>query len=90
MRTFDWKNDKQTINTWADQIMDDICEGPDKRHREDRDAQQDDVQHGDQQQVGQPDPSAVHDPRVGVYLTVSHAHIHLEGTGVLHMMGIGH
>lgn len=49
MRTFDWKNDKQTINTWADQIMDDICEGPDKGHCEDGDAQQEDVQHGDQQ-----------------------------------------
>lgn len=61
--------------------MDDIGEGPDKRHSEERNAEQDDVQHNGQQQIGEPDPSAVHHPSVGVHLTVSYANIHLKETG---------
>lgn len=58
--------------------MNDIGKGPDERHSEERNAEQDDVQHDGEQQVGEPYSSAVHHPRVGVHLTVSYAHIHLE------------
>lgn len=58
--------------------MDDVGEGPDERHSEERNAEQDDVQHNGQQQVGEPYSSAVHHPRVGVHLAVSYAHIHLQ------------
>lgn len=66
----------ETILT--NQVVDDVGEGPDERHSEEGNAEQDDVQHNSQQQVGEPYSSAVHHPRVGVHLTVSDAHIHLE------------
>lgn len=62
----------------TDQVVDDVGEGPDERHGEEGNAEQDDVQHDGQQQVGEPYPSAVHHPRVGVHLAVSYAHIHLQ------------
>lgn len=58
------------------QVVDDIGERPDKWHAEAGDAQQDDVQRDRQQQVGEPDPTAVHHPGVWVDLAVSHAHVH--------------
>lgn len=58
--------------------MDDVGKGPDERHREERYAEQDDMQHNGQEQVGEPNPPAVHHPRVGVHLAVSYAHIHLQ------------
>lgn len=58
--------------------MDDICEGPDERHCEERNAEQNDVQHHSQKEIGEPYSSAVHHPGVGVHLTVSYANIHLE------------
>ena len=61
----------------TDQVVDDVGERPDERHSEERNAEQDDVQHNGQQQVGEPYSSAVHHPRVGVHLAVSYAHIHL-------------
>lgn len=65
---------------WTDQVVDDIGKGPDERHSEEGNAEQDDVQHDGQQQVGEPYSSAVHHPRVGVHLAVSYAHIHPEHT----------
>lgn len=65
---------------WTDQVVDDIGESPDERHSEEGNAEQDDVQHDGQQQVGEPYSSAVHHPRVGVHLAVSYAHIHPEHT----------
>lgn len=61
--------------------MDDVGKSPDERDGEERNAEQDDVQHDGQQQVGEPNSSAVHHPRVGVHLAVSYAHIHLKYTG---------
>lgn len=58
------------------QVMNDVRQGPDQGNAEERDTEQDDVQHGDQQQVSQPDPTAVHHPCIGIHLAVSHAHIH--------------
>lgn len=58
--------------------MDDIGKGPDEWHSEERNAEQDNVQHNSQQEVGEPYSSAVHHPRVGVHLAVSYAHIHLK------------
>lgn len=63
---------------FTDQIVDDVSQCPDQRDSEEGDAEQDDVQHDSEQQIGEPYPSAVHHPRVGVYLAVSDAHIHLE------------
>lgn len=62
----------------TDQVVEDVCKSPDERHSEERNAEQDDVQHDGQQQVGEPYSSAVHHPSVGVHLTVSYAHIHLQ------------
>lgn len=63
------------------QVVDDVSKSPDERYGEERNAEQDDVQHDGQQQVGEPYSSAVHHPRVGVHLAVSHAHIHLKYRG---------
>ena len=60
--------------------MDDVGEGPDERHGEERYTEQDHMQHDSQEQVGEPDPPAVHHPRVGVHLAVSYTHIHPENT----------
>lgn len=61
----------------AYQVVDDISKSPDKWHGEEGNAEQYDVQHDGQEEVGEPDSSAVHHPRVGVHLAVSYAHIHL-------------
>lgn len=61
--------------------MDEVGEGPDHRDADEGDAEQDDVEKADAQQVGQPHAPAAHDPRVGVHLAVSGAHIH-PGTEV--------
>lgn len=58
--------------------MDDVSKCPDKRNSEERNAEEDNVQHNGQEQIGEPNPSAVHHPRVGVHLAVSYAHIHPE------------
>lgn len=63
------------------QVVDDVGESPDHRDAEEGDAQQHDVQQPDAQHVGQPDAAAVHDPGVGVHLTVRRPHVHPASRG---------
>lgn len=58
--------------------MDDVSKGPNKWNSEEGNAEKNDVQDNSQKQIGEPYSSAVHHPRVGVHLAVSHAHIHAE------------
>lgn len=58
------------------QIMDEIGEGPDHRYAGEGNAKQYDVQEANSKDVGEPDPSTVHHPGVGVHLAVCCAHIH--------------
>lgn len=57
-------------------VVYDVGESPHHRHAEEGNAQQHDVKYSDAERVGQPDPPTVHDPSVGVHLTVCHTHIH--------------
>lgn len=57
-------------------VVYDVGESPHHRHAEEGDAEQHDVKDADAERVGQPDPPAVHDPSVGVHLTVCHTHVH--------------
>lgn len=59
--------------------MDEVGQGPHHWHAGEGDAEQDDMQQADTQDVGEPDPPAVHHPCVGVHLTVSRAHVHDGG-----------
>lgn len=63
-----------TLNT--DQVVYDVGEGPHHRHAEEGDAQQHDVKDPDAERIRQPDPPTVHDPGVGVHLTVCHTYVH--------------
>lgn len=56
--------------------MNNICESPDDRDAEERNAQEHDVKHSDSERVRQPDPPTVHDPGVGVPLAVGDANVH--------------
>lgn len=57
-------------------VVDEVGEGPDDRHADKGDAEQNDMEKPDGQHIGQPDAAAVHHPRVGVHLTVRRAHVH--------------
>lgn len=59
--------------------MDEVGEGPDNGHADKGDAEKDDVKQADAQDVRQPDPPAVHHPRVRVHLAVRRAHVHVAG-----------
>lgn len=72
-----WRN-KPTAASVTDQVVDDVSKGPNKWNGEEGNAEKNDVQDNSQKQVGEPYSSAVHHPRVGVHLAVSHAHIHSE------------
>lgn len=56
--------------------MYDVGESPHHRHAEEGDTQQHDVKDPHAEGVRQPDPPTVHDPGVGVHLTVCHTHVH--------------
>lgn len=56
--------------------MDDVGERPHHGDAEEGDAEEDDVERRHRDDVGQPDPTAAHHPRVGVHLTVCHADVH--------------
>lgn len=57
-------------------IVYNICESPHHRYTEEGYAQEHNVKHSNTEGIGQPDPSTVHDPSVGVHLTVRYANIH--------------
>lgn len=57
-------------------VVDDVGESPHHRHTEEGDAKQHDVKDSNAKSVGKPDPPTVHDPGVGVHLTVCHTHVH--------------
>lgn len=61
------------------QVVNEVGEGPDDGDAGEGYAEQDDVQEADAQDVGQPHPSAVHHPGVGVHLAVRRAHVHDGG-----------
>lgn len=71
---------KPTARAVTDQVVDDICKGPNKWNSEEGNAEQDDVQDNRQEEISEPYASAVHHPGVGVHLAVSHAHVHAEQT----------
>lgn len=58
------------------QVVDDVGERPHHGDAEEGDAEEDDVERRHRDDVGQPDPTAAHHPRVGVHLTVCHADVH--------------
>lgn len=57
-------------------IVYNICESPHHRYTEEGYAQEHNVKHSNTEGIGEPDPSTVHDPSVGVHLTVRYANIH--------------
>lgn len=65
-------------NTLTDQVVDDVSKCPDERDSEERNTKKNNVQHNGQEQIGEPNPSAVHHPCVRVNLAVSYTHIHPE------------
>lgn len=58
------------------EVVNDVGEGPHQRDTEEGDAEEDYVQSAHSQGIGQPDPTAVHDPCVGIHLAVCHTHVH--------------
>lgn len=60
----------------TNQVVYDVGERPDHRNAEERDAEENDVEDSHRDHVRQPDPPAVHHPRVGVHLAVCHANVH--------------
>lgn len=68
----------------TDQIVDEVCEGPNHGNADEGNTEQDDVQEADAQDVRQPDSPAVHHAGVGVHLAVCRAHIHGGGATSKH------
>lgn len=58
-------------------VVNDVGKSPNHGDTEEGDAQEHDVQQPNSKDVGQPDAPAVHDPGVGIHLTVRCSHIHV-------------